>query len=141
MNPIHAKALEFAKTQQLAVLSTVTPEGQPQAALVGFAVTLDFEVIFDCRSPTRKVRNLEHNASCSFVFGFGAVTVQFEGEARVLQPGLERDQLLEQFYFPKFPDGRTRMSWPGILHYIVKPRWLRMADYRTPPPVIEEAPF
>ena len=38
---------EFMIKEQLAVLSTVADSGQPQAALMGMAVTPPLEIIFD----------------------------------------------------------------------------------------------
>lgn len=52
---------EFMIKEQLAVLSTVTDSGQPQAALMGMAVTPPLEIIFDTVKSSRKYPNLKKN--------------------------------------------------------------------------------
>ena len=78
-----AGILEFMRSQSLAVQASVSPRGTPQAAVVGFIVTDDFEIIFDSVDSARKVANLRRNAACAFVIG-GMLngderTVQVEG--------------------------------------------------------------
>ena len=66
-------------------------------------------------------------------------TVQYEGIADVPR-GPELDTL-KQLYFAAFPDGPTRLSWPGIAYMRVKPTWVRYSDFRTEPPVVTEQRF
>jgi hypothetical protein len=66
-------------------------------------------------------------------------TVQYEGLAD--EPtGFELEQLKEH-YFTRFPDGRDRQRWPGILYVRVRPRWLRFSNFNTTPPTIVELAF
>jgi hypothetical protein len=37
-----------------------------------------------------------------------------------------------------FPDGRERLTWPGLIHVRVRPRWLRYSDFSSNPPLIVE---
>src|SRR5689334_9550644 len=79
-------ALAFATRQKLAVLSTVSTEGQPQSALMGVAITPDFEIVFDTLATTRKYDNLRANRRVALVIGCAnAVTLQYEGIAEELQ--------------------------------------------------------
>jgi hypothetical protein len=57
--------------RKLAVLGSVSPEGFPQAALVGIAVSEELEIVFDTLDTTRKFRNLTANCRASFVIGWG----------------------------------------------------------------------
>lgn len=41
------EVFQFLNRESLAVLATVGDNGQPQAALMGFAVTRELEIIFD----------------------------------------------------------------------------------------------
>jgi uncharacterized pyridoxamine 5'-phosphate oxidase family protein len=130
----------FIDSQQLAVFGTVTPDGQPQAALVGIAVTPGFEIVFDTVRSSRKFRNLIRNPLTSFVIGcVGEVSVQYEGEARELS-GAEL-KTLQAVYFAKWPDGPSRLHWPDITYIAVRPHWIRYMDYGAQPPVIEELAF
>jgi general stress protein 26 len=60
---------EFRIKEQLAVLSTVADSGQPQAALMGMAVTPPLEIIFDTVKSSRKYPNLKKNPRVAWVVG------------------------------------------------------------------------
>jgi len=125
---------------KLGVLGTIGAAGSPQAALVGIAVTPQHEIIFDTVTSSRKYANLVARPACSFVVGWaGEQTVQYEGEAEELgPPELERYQ---QIYFQAWPDGPARMSWPGIVYFVVRPAWIRYSDFDQNPPLIREFTF
>jgi hypothetical protein len=131
------------RSHSLAVQASVSPRGAPQAGVVGFIVTDDFEIIFDTVDTTRKVVNLRGNAACAFVIG-GMLngderTVQYEGIAdEPTGADLER---LKQLYFVRFPDGRDRQRWPGLTYLRVRPRWLRFSDFNQSSPAIVEFTF
>jgi hypothetical protein len=132
-----AAALAFAQGERLAVLSTVSPLHQPESALMGVAVTADFEIVFDTLRTTRKYGNLRANPQVSLVIGCtGAISLQYEGIAEELQDA-ELERLLP-VYFAAFPDGVQRRSWEGITYFVVRPKWLRYSDYRQRPPLIRE---
>ena len=128
--------------QKLGVLGSLGPDGSPQAALVGIAVTEEFEIVFDTVKSSRKYPNLTARPACSFViggWGTGEQTVQYEGEAREL--GSDELQKYQQVYFKAWPDGPARMSWPGIVYFAVRPKWIRFSDYDQNPPLIREFRF
>jgi hypothetical protein len=135
--------LEFVRSHSLAVQASVSPLGAPQAAVVGFIVTDDFEIVFDTVDTTRKVLNLRRSARCALVIG-GTVngderTVQYEGIAdEPTGTDLER---LKELYFVTFPEGRDRQHWPGLTYIRVQPRWLRFSDFNQSPPAIVELRF
>lgn len=135
--------LQFMRSHSLAVQASVSPLGAPQAAVVGFIVTDDFEIVFDTVDTTRKVVNLRRNARCALVIG-GMVngderTVQYDGiAAEPTGTDLER---LKELYFVRFPDGRDRQDWPGLTYIRVQPRWLRFSDFNQFPPAIVEFTF
>src|ERR1039458_6326760 len=99
MNPIGTNeelrtALEFAREQRLAVLSTVSPAGEPQSALMGVAVTPGFEIVFDTVKSSRKYGNLGANSRAAFVIGCSSeISIQYEGIAQELS-GEELDRYL-----------------------------------------------
>src|SRR5215813_1846123 len=105
-----SNVLEFMRSHTLAVQASVSSLDAPQAAVVGFIVTDDFEVLFDCLSTTRKVVNLRQNSKCAVVIG-GTMngderTVQYEGIAE--EPAGSELERLQELYFARFPDGRER---------------------------------
>jgi hypothetical protein len=44
----------------------------------------------------------------------------------------------KEIYFRRWPDGRTRESWPNITYFKLRPRWIRHSDFSRPPPRIVE---
>ena len=129
---------KFMSSESLGVLGSIAPDGSPQSALVGIAVTPELEIIFDTVKSSRKYRNLTANPAASFVVGCTTeTTVQFEGIATELrEPDLARYQ---KIYFEKFPDGPARLSWAGICYFVVRPRWIRYSDFINR--IIEEFTF
>ena len=135
--------LEFIRAQSLAVQATASLDGAPQAAVVGFAASDEFELVFDTLASTRKARNLRANARVAFVIGGLTAgderTVQYEGVAD--EPRGADLAPLQALYFARFPDGPARASWPGITYVRVRPRWIRYSDYNRSPPEIVELTF
>jgi pyridoxine/pyridoxamine 5'-phosphate oxidase len=75
--------IDFLQRHTLAVEASVTPEGAPQAAVVGIAVTDQFEILFDTLAGSRKVRNLRAEPRIALVVGWDAEqTAQVEGRPR-----------------------------------------------------------
>ena|ERR1035438_2643345 len=130
----------FVARWRLGVLGTIGPTGGPQSALVGIAITPGLEIVFDTVKSSRKYPNLVASPDCSFVIGWaGEQTVQYEGEAEELKsPRLERYQ---ETYFQAWTDGPARMSWPGIVYFVVRPKWIRYSDFDQNPPLIKEFTF
>jgi Pyridoxamine 5'-phosphate oxidase len=135
-----AALLTFLRSRRYAVESSLHPDGAPQSAVVGIAVSDDFEIVFDTLSTSRKGQNLRRRPDIAFVIGSleGADerTVQFEGSADEPE-GTERTRLTD-LYFGVFPDGRERQQWPALTYIRATPRWLRYSDYNVNPPVVLE---
>lgn len=131
---------QFIAKSRLGVLGSLGPDGRPQSSLVGIAVTEDLEILFDTVKSSRKYGNLIVRPSCSFALGWeGEQTVQYEGEAAELSGGeLER---LQPVYFERWPECRAHLTWPGIVYFAVRPRWIRYSDYDRQPPLIQEFVF
>jgi pyridoxine/pyridoxamine 5'-phosphate oxidase len=135
-----ADIYHFLAKEKLGVLGTLSPDGRPQSALVGIAVTSELEIIFDTVKSSRKYRNLVSNPLSSFVVGWaGECTIQYEGEA--YQPEGNELATYQEMYFSRWPDGPSRLAWPGITYFVVRPRWIRYSDFDQNPPLIEEFNF
>lgn len=128
----------FISRYKLGVISSVSSEGAPQSALVGFAITEDLRIIFDTVTDSRKYRNLMNDPRISIVVGWdGESTVQLEGTADVPE-GKELDRLKE-IYYKAYPDGWERAAtWPNLAYFCIRPRWIRYSDFNTQPPLIAE---
>ena len=135
-----AALLVFLRSRRYAVQVSVHDSGDPQGAIVGIAVSDDFEIVFDALGTSRKVHNLRQRPPIALVIGdlngHDERTVQYEGIAD--EPtGADRSRLVD-LYLSVFPDGRERQQWPGLTYVRVRPRWLRYSDYNQNPPEIVE---
>lgn len=135
-----AALLLFLRRHRLAVQSSAARSGGVQAAVVGIAVSDDFEIVFDTLESTRKANNLATDPRIAFVIG-GSLegeeqTVQYEGIAD--RPSGGELQAVREIYFGTWPDGRDRLQWPGLIHIRVRPTWLRFSDFLIDPPTIVE---
>ena len=132
--------LQFLRQHRLAVQASASATHAAQAAVVGFAISDQFEIVFDTLDSTRKVANLRQNPTIALVIGGLTAgderTVQYEGVAD--EPsGAELDRLT-QVYYAVYPDGRSRRTWPGLIYIRVRPTWIRYSDYNVDPPLIVE---
>lgn len=132
--------LDFLRSHRLAVQASVSETVAPQAAVVGFGINDQFEIVFDTLASTRKAQNLRKNPKIALVIS-GLVagdgrTVQYEGIAD--EPSGPELEQLKQVYYTAYPDGPGRLNWPGLIYIRVRPTWIRYSDYNTDPPVIVE---
>lgn len=132
--------LDFIKKQNLAVLSTVTPENTSQSAVLELGETDDLEIIFDTFSSTRKYRNIKQNNNVSLVIGWDEnITVQYEGLAEELL-GEEKEKY-KKIYFKKNPKAQRWENKPGMTYFKVKQTWIRYSDLNKHPWEIHEITF
>ena len=140
----HVELLAFLRSHRWGIEATVAATTlAPQAAIVGIAVAERLELVFDTLASSRKAANLRANPRMAFVIGGwndgDPRTVQYEGVPDL--PSGPELEMLQRVYFAAFPDGPTRLSWPGITYVRVKPTWIRFSDFRSEPPVIAEQSF
>jgi hypothetical protein len=132
-----AELCAFIRRHRYAVEASVAPSGAPQAAVVGIAVSDDLELVFDTLASTRKASNLRRDGRIALVVGWDEEqTVQIEGTAD--EPAGAALEALQRIYFAAFPDGPSRLAWPGITYVRVRPTWVRYSDFRGPEPRIVE---
>jgi len=134
------RLLEFLRQHRVAVEASVSANGGAQAAVVGVAFTDRFEVVFDTLGSSRKGQNLRQNPKLALVVG-GLLagderTVQYEGIAD--EPSGSELERLKQTYYAVYPDGPSRLQWPGLIYVRVRPTWIRYSDYTLDPPQIVE---
>jgi hypothetical protein len=130
---------EFIRGHRYGVVSSISAEAAPQSAVIGIAVSRELEIVFDTVKSSRKYRNLVTNPAAAIAVWTGEATVQFEGVAEELG-GEQRDHYRE-IYFETWPDGRDRLNWPAITHFVIHPKWIRYCDFNSRPPQIEEFKF
>jgi PPOX class probable F420-dependent enzyme len=119
------------------VVSTLGPDGGPQAAYLTLAVTDAGELVFDARAGSRKVANLRRDPRVAVVVGGGGgTTLQAQGVADV-PTGVDRERCA-QAYRSAFPRFAASLADPGIVVVRVRVEWARWGDFRASPPVVEE---
>jgi len=132
--------LEFMRRYRIAVQASVSADGAAQAAAVGIAITDRFEIVFDTLSSSRKAQNLRRNPKIALVLGGlrdgEERTVQYEGVAD--EPAGDELERLKQAYYQVYPDGPSRLRWPGLIYVRVRPTWIRYSDFTAMPPLIVE---
>lgn len=135
-----AEVLRFLQAEKFGVLATATEDGKPEAALMGFAVTPQLEIIFDTVRSFRKYPNLKKNPRVAWVIGCSSeISVQYEGIAVELEgAGLEK---YKSIYAKKYPDSTGRDKWPDLTYFLVRPKWVRYGDYTPDKRRIEEQEF
>jgi pyridoxine/pyridoxamine 5'-phosphate oxidase len=121
----------FIRARELCVLSTISPSGNPEAALVNIAVTPALELIFFTIETNRKCINLRRNPRIAAVIGWeDEQTVQYEGVAEEVFESRLSD--CKKIYLERFPDRGGRVAWPGLTFFRVRPVWLRYSSYGHP---------
>ncbi len=104
--------LAFIRAHGLAVVSTVSAGGAPEAALVNIAVTDDLELVFYTLQTTRKCANLRRDPRIAVVIGWDdETTLQCDGTAD--EPRDEDLERLKQAYRAARPDAAFQMTCRG----------------------------
>src|SRR5579884_616715 len=103
---------DFMRRHRLAVLATVSEDNHPEAAVIGFAVTPELDILFDTVRSARKYKYMLANPRVALVIGWDReVTVQYEGIAE--EPSGAELERCQACYFGALPDGHERLKWPG----------------------------
>ena len=124
---------------QLAVLATLSSGNQPHAALIGFAVTPELEIVFDTLKTSRKYLNLLASPRVALVIGWeNEITIQYEGEACELVGA--GNNSYKETYYSAFPEGRQRAAnSPELTYFIIRPVWVRYSNFNEPSRIEEMA--
>lgn len=122
----------FLRQHKLAVLATASKTSRPEAALIGYAITPELEIVFDTVKISRKYDNLIANPQIALVIGWeNDTTVQYEGIATELSG--KHTAIYKETYFSVWPDGKDRAAgWPDLTHFVIKPEWVRYCNYNEP---------
>lgn len=127
----------FLRSHPWAVQASVNSAHAPQAAVIGFALTPEREIVFDTERTSRKAQNLRANSRIALVVGWDdAQTAQIEGT--VDEPTGAKLERIKAVYFDRFPDGVERAKTENIAFFCVTIDWVRYSDFRTVPPLLVE---
>jgi len=124
----HADLIEYVRAHGDGVVSTVGPDGAPQAAYLSIAATDRCELVFDARPESRKVANLRRDPRIAVVVGGrDGTTLQCQGIAD-LPHGHELERCAAA-YIEAFPEFEQSMR-DGVVVIRVTLEWARYGDYR-----------
>lgn len=133
--------LNYLKHEIHAVISTTTPEGNPESALIGYGQTDDLEIIFGTDRRARKYKNIINNRNVSVVIGGWSdyITVQYEGEAEELvAPEVD---IYKKMYHEKVPSAEKYANNPTQAYFKILPKWIRYSDFSEDKEQIFEVVF
>lgn len=131
--------LAFLDAHTLCVLSTADEKGKPEAAVVGFSVHDDFQMIVATSSETRKLANVIVNPQVAVVVWDGSQTLQFEGKAHVLE-GKEIAEWQPK-HFAKRQGSQKYKDDPNERYILIEPTWLRFTDASRHPWHVDDLTF
>lgn len=131
---------KFFDENDTCVLATVSADGKPQAATVGFSHGQDFSIIIATNKNTRKYQNLQNSSKVAVVVSVIAPkTVQYEGLAKEVTVE-ELGKRLER-HFAKVPASKKFAGDSDQKYFVITPTWLRFTDYSAPEPIFETKDF
>jgi hypothetical protein len=132
--------LKFLRSHRLAVEASISSGASPQAALVGYGITDDLEIVFDTLDSSRKAQNLRSHPAIALVIGGWLAgderTVQYEGVA--MEASGELLERARPHYWAAWPEVASHAAWPGLTWFVISPRWLRYSDFQQSPALIVE---
>jgi len=135
-----AELLAWMRGHTLAVVATLGPAGEPQAALVGVGVTDAFQIVFDTVVTSRKHANLAADPRASVTFsGPAEQTLQWQGLAHPVSTTSDADAPWREVYYRAWPECRAHLAWPTLAYWRLDPLWLRFSDYDRGPLIFERA--
>lgn len=134
------KIFDVLKKHRLGVISTVTAEGKPESALIGFNFFENFELTFGTFQTFRKYKNIKHNPHIAFVIGWDDdMTVQYEGTAYELT--VEELEKYQGKYLEKYPGAKKFISNSEERFFKVVPDWIRFTNLSEQPEEVFEIKF
>jgi nitroimidazol reductase NimA-like FMN-containing flavoprotein (pyridoxamine 5'-phosphate oxidase superfamily) len=135
---IDSKVLDFVKSQDLCVLSTVSALHGSESAVMAFTIDSKFRFYFSSEPSTRKLANISSNPLVSIVIGGlkNDPSVQIDGQAQVLTGHEVTDA--KNFMLSVHPELKDYLS-ETCQYFVVDPSWCRYSDYSQNPPQIIES--
>lgn len=124
-----ADLIEYVREHGDGVVSTIGPDGAPQAAYLTVAVTDRGELVFDARTDSRKVANIRTRPRIAVVIGGrDGTTLQCQGRADA--PGGSERERCAAAYVAAFPQFAESVRDPGVVVVRVTLDWARFGDFR-----------
>lgn len=132
------KIIAFLKSKDFCVLSTASPVGNPESAVMAYAVQDDFSFFIHTEPQTRKYKNIQKNNKVSLVIGGwnNDPSVQIDGLISELDQ--EWGQKARNYVLGLHPEWKDYFNSPDGKWFEIKALWLRYSDFSAPTPEIRE---
>jgi general stress protein 26 len=129
-------ALAFLKSHDLAMLATVSAEGQPRARLVYYASDEAFNIYFLSLANTRKVADIRANPKAAMVISSDDKqhTLQLEGTFEEMTDTATFGPIITELSRHLFPEAEpaapiTHLDKDKPVFYKLAPTWIRWGDF------------
>jgi len=141
LHPTMAEVATFLNDLPFGVVSSIGPEGQPQAANVGFSQNDKLELMIGTDEHSRKALNMGRDNRVAFVAtNFDrSCTFQMEGHARKIS--LEEFEPWAEAHFAKLPGSAPFHKMKGQVYFLITPTWARFSDCNIHPWATTEFEF
>lgn len=119
----------YVGRQREGIISTIGPDGAPQAAYLAIASTDDGELVFDSRPHSRKIANIRLDPRVAVVIG-GADGTTLQGQGIADLPENEELERCIAAYVGAFPEFESSVNG-DVVFVRVSLDWARYGDYRN----------
>lgn len=127
--------LRLTRRGVYATLATTSPDGQPSAAPLRYAVTDAFEIVMGTLGTSRKFATLHHNPKVAVPIWDFEHSIQIEGTFD-LPAGPELERLQSEFA-KEFPREMTiRQGRAAHRFFRITPHWVRYTDFTCEPGLV-----
>ena len=139
--PTKQELKEFLGRYQNCVISSLGPDGEPQAANVAFSENDALELIIGTSVSSRKYANIvrDPRVAVTVTDTDDRLTVQYQGTAEVLSKA--EFMARQTDHFIKLPGSLPFKDLPDQVYFLIKPTWIRFSDCNPHPWVITEFEF
>lgn len=140
--------LKFLEDHQCASLSSISPKGFPNSAIVYYGIDKKFNIFVAISTESRKFRNISKNNNVAMAFSslVKEITVQMEGAAQEItrvKPNKNAVKILTKALKPTITQTIAhiwdpippilKMACCEIVLLKISPKWIRWADFSQPP--------
>lgn len=130
----------FMDKHSFCTMATVTAEGLPEAAFLGFSQNESLEIVIGTSRMTRKYKNLQSNPRVAVVIADSEAEVQYEGIAQEITD-VEYAHIVEGQHFAKLPGAAKYREDSNQTYIKISPTWLRFIQHTEGNKVTEMTEF
>lgn len=120
--------LSFLAERMFATLSSVSVQGKPQSAFVGYSNNDKYEFLIGTSKLSRKYKNITMNSAVSLVVADEAGELQFEGVAVEIDD-FEYQRLVSEEGFRPLPGYDHYRNDPNQVFFKIAPTWFRLINH------------